>query len=131
MLVEKKSTRRFAKVEAGGKGFNLYRLSNAGVRVPGWKVLGKRHFEIFLSANDLEKKINELVLALEASEINARQCSQQISNMILACKIPVETVQLIQSAFESICAEESVGMISVRSSAADEDGGVHSFAGQL
>ncbi len=131
MLVQKTSTRYFAKKEAGGKGFNLYRLTNAGVSVPAWEVLGKRYFERFLESNKLTEKIDDYVAALEAKKMTARECSAAVSSLIVNGNIDHETAGFIRQSYAGLCKEESVQMISVRSSAADEDGGSHSFAGQL
>lgn len=128
MLVTPKSTLFFAKNEAGGKGFNLYLMSQAGLPVPEWVVFGKRYFHEFLnSANvkaELEKELDQLL----AGTITAAQAEKNILTLFEKTDLPYSVGKSLLEALSTLGADK---VFSVRSSAADEDSLAHSFAGQL
>ena len=119
MLVKRTSTQGFAKRESGGKGYNLYLLSREGFSIPEWAILGKSYYERFLDANGLRAKISGLL---------AEGCSKSIESLIIEQPINKELYEAISAAVAQIGNQAA---FSVRSSAADEDSALHSFAGQL
>ncbi|MEE9355350.1 MAG: phosphoenolpyruvate synthase [Methylococcaceae bacterium] len=127
MLVEKKSVDYFARHEAGGKGYNLYLLSNAGIQIPEWLVLGKSVFEQFTLNTDITSTITLQLNAFQAKQQTAKETSDNIQGRIIGQELSTDIKALIDSAYEKL----NQSIVSVRSSAADEDGGKHSFAGQL
>ncbi len=127
MLVTKKSTPFFAKTEAGGKGYNLYLMSQAELPVPEWVILGKRYFHQFLLENKLKPLIDEQLQKLTATEQTAAATEKNIFALIT--QAPQR--QVLETALQEASGFLGETVISVRSSAADEDGLAHSFAGQL
>ena len=122
MLVTPQSVESFVRREAGGKGYNLYRMGRLGLPVPEWVALGRGVFERF-AAGGLRDRIEGLVATLAPEEAAAR-----IEEAILAEPLPAEVADEAAQAWARV---SDGGAISVRSSAADEDGAAHSFAGQL
>ncbi len=127
MLVTVKSTEFFAKNEAGGKGFSLYQMSNAGLPIPEWVVLGKRYFADYMKTNNLENPLKEILSQFVSEAISAKICEQKVIELILA----KETTPFLEKGLDEALKYLPAAQISVRSSAADEDGTSHSFAGQL
>ena len=39
LLINKKTTKNFAKKQAGGKGYNLYLLARKGINIPTFSVI--------------------------------------------------------------------------------------------
>ncbi len=128
MLVTKTSTSFFAKNESGGKGYNLYLMSQSGLPVPEWVVLGKRHFESFLDATGLRRKIITILEDYLSGKVSGHDAESVITKLIKGTDFPDDINKLIDHGM-MILGQKT--MISVRSSAADEDGSSHSFAGQL
>lgn len=128
MLVKPNSTKSFAKNQAGGKGYNLYHLSKNGISVPEWVVVCKKEFEDFCTRQDLNSKISEITDKFLADSISADEAEVGIKSLFMNAKEDAILREIVNHAFSLISTE---GGISVRSSAADEDGSSHSFAGQL
>ena len=128
MLVTKDSTPFYAKNEAGGKGYNLYLLSSLGVPVPEWVVLGKRYFHQVLEENGLEQKLNQELELLRNSGQTALKTEENIKALFESVRFSPIFEKAIDEALKVLGAQT---MVSVRSSAADEDSQSHSFAGQL
>lgn len=128
MLVTKSSTAFFARNESGGKGYNLYLMSQSGFPVPDWVVLGKRHFESFLDGSNLRGKISDILQDFLAGKTTGKDAEEVISKLIKGTSLPSDIDELIDQGMRILGTST---MISVRSSAADEDGSAHSFAGQL
>ncbi|WP_413560577.1 phosphoenolpyruvate synthase [Bdellovibrio sp. HCB209] len=128
MLVTKKSTSLFAKNEAGGKGYNLYLMSQAGVPVPEWVVFGKRYFNDFLDTQNLRFRISTIVDQVMAGTLSPAQAEKDI----LAIFDSTAATQFLSESLDQALAQlNNASVFSVRSSAADEDSVSHSFAGQL
>ena len=127
MLVTSRSTNYFAKSESGGKGYNLYLMTNAGLPVPEWVVFGKKYFYDFLKTHQLENKLNEILNKFINAEISAKDCESSICELILS----QNTTKLMRQSLDEALTLLPKGVFSVRSSASDEDGLSHSFAGQL
>ena len=128
MLVTKSSTNFFAKNESGGKGFNLYLMTQSGFPVPEWVVLGKRHFDSFLDASKLRSRIISIMEDFLIGKTSGKEAEAVITKLIMGTDLPDDIDKLIDEGMKILGPET---MISVRSSAADEDGSSHSFAGQL
>lgn len=128
MLVTKESTSFFAKNEAGGKGYNLFLMSKTGFPVPEWVVLGKRHFESFLEATKLSGRIEVILNEFLSGKTTGKETEDVITKLIKSASLPDDIDKLIDHGMKTLGQST---MISVRSSAADEDGSAHSFAGQL
>jgi phosphohistidine swiveling domain-containing protein len=123
MLITPRSTVAYAQREAGGKGYNLYRMGNAGFPVPAWIVLGAGVFKAFVK-DGLGDAITE-VLQREEQDVDA--AAARIHALITEAPWPAEVEQAAREAYRSLGAE----VISVRSSAVEEDSPRFSFAGQL
>lgn len=127
MLVTQFSTNQFAKSEAGGKGYNLYLMSQSGLKVPEWVVFGKRYFREFCDANDITNGVNLILNELSAGSISSTAAEEKIKNVFINGKHTETLLQSLETALQNL----PKGMFSVRSSASDEDSSAHSFAGQL
>ncbi len=128
MLVTKKSTNFFAKNESGGKGYNLYLMTEAGIPVPEWIVFGKRYFHEFLNQRHLGDRLLAEVEAYSRGNQTALVTEKNITTLF---ESEAATDFLIKAVGEALTILGSDKIFSVRSSAADEDSISHSFAGQL
>src|SRR4030066_1434231 len=128
MLVLENSSEYFARNESGGKGYNLYLMQQEGIAVPDWAILGKSVYASFMQKSGILHAINKLTQAFQDGALPARQLSDAIERLIVETPLPDEIVRLVNEAYGRVGA---CGMISGRSSAVDEDGSAHSFAGQL
>ncbi|WP_374033917.1 phosphoenolpyruvate synthase [Bdellovibrio bacteriovorus] len=128
MLVTPKSTLFFAKNEAGGKGFNLYLMSQAGLPVPEWVVFGKRYFHEFLQSADVKSRLEGILDRLLRQELTPAQAEKEVLNLFESTPLPAIVETSLDEALRSLGSDK---VFSVRSSAADEDSLSHSFAGQL
>jgi pyruvate,water dikinase len=127
MIVTAKSTPFFSRSEAGGKGYNLYEMSRAGLPVPPWVVFGKRFFKEFLSTHDLQTELDNLLEAFMVGTLSAKDCEQKITKLFES----KSATPFLEKHLKQALALLPSGEFSVRSSASDEDGASHSFAGQL
>lgn len=127
LLVTPESTPAFARREAGGKGWNLFRLSRRGLPVPDWRVLGRRAFEAFLGEEVVEAEVAAALAACEAGEATAEETAAAVAGLFAVTPLPEAVQRQVEEAFGAL----GGGPLAVRSSAADEDGALHSFAGQL
>ncbi|MFT6603627.1 MAG: pyruvate,water dikinase, partial [Bacteriovoracaceae bacterium] len=123
LLISENSERNYASRNAGGKGFNLYVMTKAGLNVPKWVVLGSDTFDNFKRLSRIEEEFK----AIEQSQKPPKEKASAIEDLILKTPLPKEVKDFISKAFSDL----SRNLISVRSSALDEDGSSHSFAGQL
>ncbi len=123
LLISENSERNYASRNAGGKGFNLYVMTKAGLKVPKWVVLGSDTFDNFKSLSGIEEEFKNI----EESDRTAKEMAAAIEELILKTPLPKAVEEFISKSFKDL----SRDLISVRSSALDEDGSSHSFAGQL
>jgi phosphohistidine swiveling domain-containing protein len=123
LLISEKSTRNYASRNAGGKGFNLYVMTKAGLNVPKWVVLGPDTFDSFKELSGINEKFKEL----EEGPLPPKEMASTIEELILQTPLPKVIEDFISTSFKAL----DRSLISVRSSALDEDGSSHSFAGQL
>lgn len=128
MLVTKNSTHFFAKNESGGKGFNLYLMTKAGIPVPEWVVFGRRYFQDFVNSAGIHQDLYQLVEKFIHGHATAKETESAIEALFAENNTTELLSKSIREALKSL-GEDKV--YSVRSSAADEDGLSHSFAGQL
>ncbi len=123
-IVSEKSSDSFARHQAGGKGYNLYRLTQAGLPVPTWIVLGQNFFSRAIQDSQLALTIEEI---LKNCNGDFKRAEQQIEKLFVGSSFSIELEKILTQAYQHLgdC------LISVRSSAIDEDSAGHSFAGQL
>ena len=124
LTVSSDSTEHFARSQSGGKGYNLYLLSSLGLKVPNFVTLPPMFFESFKDGSAIESVIAE---TLQNADLTLLQCSEKISDLIMKRQMPSSVTEQIKAAYKDL----GQALISVRSSAHDEDGAMHSFAGQL
>ncbi len=122
LLITPESLGPYVRSRAGGKGANLHTMTKAGLHVPEWFVLPTTAFENFIKQKNLTEFIEQ------ALNKGHKEAEKLIEAKFLESKMPEDLAALIVSNWES---RLDRSMISVRSSAADEDGSSHSFAGQL
>ncbi len=118
----------------GGKNASLgemiSNLSNLGVSVPGGFATTAAAYREFLRADDLDKKINQLLVALDVDDIDAlSSAGAQIRNWILEAPLPQGLTDSIGSAWREMSNGQDI-TVAVRSSATAEDLPDASFAGQ-
>ncbi|NOT80640.1 MAG: phosphoenolpyruvate synthase [Bacteriovoracaceae bacterium] len=122
--VTTKSTHYFAKKESGGKGHNLYLLGSNGINVPEFITLPPQYFEEFKKQSGITDYLQNILLD---SHLSMLDVSEKIRIKISETKMPESIFEEIKRAYEYL----NKNLISVRSSAHDEDSALHSFAGQL
>jgi len=124
-LITTESTLNYAQANAGGKGLNLYKMANKGLNVPKFVVLPPDAFEQYC----IQSGIKEKIISTLESDLGFLEKSETIEKLILEAswdQAP-QVLELIEQGFNRL----GSSCLSVRSSALDEDGGGHSFAGQL
>ncbi len=124
LVVDLNSTYHFAKKESGGKGFNLYLLKSNKFNVPTFLTLPPHFFEYFKKVTKIDDYIENIFLDPHLSLL---EISEKIKIKILDHELPKE----LESQLEVIYQKFNKSLISIRSSAHDEDSAIHSFAGQL
>jgi pyruvate,water dikinase len=120
----------------GGKnasiGEMIVSLSDAGVTTPGGFATTADAYRRFLSANDLDVKIGDLVGSIDIEDVvELASVGERIRKMIEAAELPHDLERAIRRAFHEM--DESVPgqlAVAVRSSATAEDLPDASFAGQ-
>jgi len=128
MLVLPTSTESFARREAGGKGFNLYRMSALGLPVPPFAVLGRRFFDRYLASSSLGERLAELLRGVAAARVAPEEAEARVRGWMEETPLGAELQDWVERAYDAVGRGET---IAVRSSAADEDSRAFSFAGQL
>ncbi|MDE5885681.1 MAG: hypothetical protein K2H29_11490 [Oscillospiraceae bacterium] len=111
----------YTKEQIGGKAFHLAHLRSLDVNVPKWIVLSCDFFYRFLG----DKRAQYTRLLEEYSEENRQNLVDLIEHTEFSAELQDEIREKIQANF---LPEDR---LAVRSSAADEDGNRHSFAGML
>ena len=118
------STFNFSERFAGGKGHQLYLLKKNKLPVPDFFVLGHNLFSETLKAAEREELF---IQTFQSSELSAKEKEQWFEKEIMA----LEFNDTFEAQFDRAYAPFKEKLVSVRSSAADEDGSAHSFAGML
>jgi pyruvate,water dikinase len=109
----------------GGKTTNLYRLSRCGLDVPRWAAVGTDAFRHYLQVTGIDAKVRGLTASMSNAdlEVLAREVAQEIESAEVDPRVRV----MIEAAYREVGA----GAVAVRSSGAEEDQEVRSFAGQF
>ncbi len=118
----------------GGKNASLgemiSNLSNLGVTVPGGFATTAAAYRDFLSAGDLDKRINGILDKLDVDDIDAlASAGEQIRSWILDTPLPQQLMEDINTAWAEMSDGKDI-TVAVRSSATAEDLPDASFAGQ-
>jgi len=118
----------------GGKNASLgemiNNLSSLGVSVPGGFATTALAYRDFLHANDLNRKISDLLGDLDVDDIDAlTDAGKTIREAIMASRLPDKLMQRIESAWSEMSDGQDIA-VAVRSSATAEDLPDASFAGQ-
>jgi pyruvate,water dikinase len=122
--------------QVGGKNASLGEmmsgLAAAGIRVPGGFATTAQAFREFLSANSLDKRIEECVKKLDTNDVKALEASgAEIRSRILKASFPVAFEREIRTKYQELTSQTSTETsFAVRSSATAEDLPEASFAGQ-
>jgi pyruvate,water dikinase len=121
----------------GGKnaslGEMLQNLTSLGVNIPDGFVITVDGYYEFISFNNLEKDINEIVAEIDYDNIESlRRGALQVRQLILNGKFPVAVSEEIIDSYKRISKEYNQDFtdVAVRSSATAEDLPDASFAGQ-
>ncbi|HIE38392.1 MAG TPA: hypothetical protein EYP77_04870 [Anaerolineae bacterium] len=107
--------------QAGGKGYALARLRRAGFPVPPGFVVTTDAYRAFVAANGLER-----LLADALAEDDPAAASACVRAAFQGAEMPPAVAAAVDRAYRVL----GTGPVAVRSSAAAEDGGRASFAGQ-
>jgi phosphohistidine swiveling domain-containing protein len=122
------SGRRMRAAEVGGKAHGLFRLYQAGFRVPPWFVLARHAFRVV--ANGTQSRIDACIGTIDYTRRESiRNAAKQIADLIRRMDIPDNLTRDL-NALRSRVIDNGMN-VSVRSSAIGEDSSAHSFAGQL
>jgi len=118
----------------GGKNASLgemiSNLHSLGVRVPGGFATTAAAYRDFLAVNELDKKINELLVGLDVDDIAAlTKAGQSIRGWINEAELPDRLTDEIRIAWNEMSGGKDIA-VAVRSSATAEDLPDASFAGQ-
>ena len=118
----------------GGKNASLgemiSNLSDLGVTVPGGFATTSAAYRDFLSADQLDKRINATLDGLNVDDIQALSAAgKSIREWILAAALPERLTEDVRTAWEEMSGGKDIA-VAVRSSATAEDLPDASFAGQ-
>ncbi len=122
--------------QVGGKNASLGEmisgLSAPGIRIPGGFATTAQAFREFLSANGLDRRIDERLKKLDTNDVAAlAACGAEIREWILKASFPNEVEQEIRAKYQELTSHTSTETsFAVRSSATAEDLPEASFAGQ-
>src|ERR671915_289101 len=119
---------RMADLErVGGKNASLGEmisgLAAAGIRVPGGFATTAQAYREFLSANGLDRKIEDCVRKADIKNVSSlAACGAQIRSWILAQPFPVDFEREIRAKYQELTkTTSSDASFAVRSSATAED----------
>ena len=104
-------------VSYGGKANSLIKLKEKNFNIPKFFVIDSDTYKTFLEQNSLLEKITQCIQDKEISIIK---------DLIMNCEFSIEQKENIKSKFNEL----GLDLVSVRSSASNEDGKEKSFAGQ-
>jgi rifampicin phosphotransferase len=107
---------------AGGKARALALAMRGGLPVPPWVVLAASAFDASAVANGIAARTvpDHFLRVIEGGEA---------PKLLRTLELAPEVLHEVTAALEQLCADGA--LLAVRSSASDEDGPEHSFAGQL
>jgi pyruvate,water dikinase len=118
----------------GGKAWGLAALAGAGVRVPAWLVVPADALAEHLDALGLTERVGAELARLAAwrgAEPDARREAARAARALAPALAPLAPDAALAAALADAVRALGPGPFAVRSSAAGEDGGRHSFAGQF
>jgi pyruvate,water dikinase len=124
--------------KVGGKNASLGEMYNQltpfGIAIPNGFAVTADGYRLFRKENNIEKELNELLLALDLKTYaNLPEIGQKARKLILAASIPASIQNEIQAAYQLLSKQigtENLG-VAVRSSATAEDLPTASFAGRM
>lgn len=121
----------------GGKTASLgemySKLTKKGVIIPNGFAITAEAYRFFLKENNLNKKIKDLLMGLDAKNIrDLKRVGAKIRQIILSAEMPWELTREIKEAYRELAKQIGPGKlaVAVRSSATAEDLPNASFAGQ-
>ncbi|WP_432666626.1 PEP/pyruvate-binding domain-containing protein [Wukongibacter baidiensis] len=106
----------------GGKGHNLSKMYNCGLKVPNGFVITSKAYDAYIDRNNLKSKITEIL----AGDISSLDKSKAIKNMFVKDKMTNDLIDQLKEAFRKLSSHG----VAVRSSSTVEDLPGMSFAGQ-
>ena len=113
---------------AGGKGASLGEMTNAKILVPEGFVVLSSAFDGFLTENDLDKKIEKILEAMDYEKNNqVDNASKKIRKLIQKTEFSKVIAREIKKEFKKL----DTKYVAVRSSATAEDSSFASWAGEL
>lgn len=124
-ILTRESTPAEIEKLAGGKGRHLFMLTDAGLDVPPWAILGIDVFQRIRSRHGLDPRIDALLDGLTPEAANER--AGEIEQLILGLELDETTLGLVAQALDHI----GEGAVAVRSSGGEEDSRRLSYAGQF
>lgn len=130
MLVLKESTESFARRQAGGKGYNLYLMTRLGLPVPEWAVVSRTTYERFLDQTGIRARLEDVLGRFSQGALTASDAEKEARELMVNAPMPGAISRVVAQAYE-VVNPDGAALVSVRSSAADEDSAAYSFAGQL
>jgi pyruvate,water dikinase len=121
----------------GGKNASLgemiKNLSGAGIRIPGGFIITVNGYKEFIRANQLDKKIRELVAGIDYANVESlRRAGLEVRQLIRNARFPASLSEEIAAAYLGLSRKygQERTDVAVRSSATAEDLPDASFAGQ-
>lgn len=125
------SAQTLNELQPGGKARNLIRLSELGFRVPPFFVIPASAFHYVVEQSpEIQTAIRKVVDATDGER--GKPC-EELRNLIADCQWPEQLTSDFGGAYERLAergaSQEKRCLVAVRSSATDEDGVDHSFAG--
>jgi len=128
ILPSQTPVKRVRAREAGGKGWNLFRLHHGGFPVPPFCVISSRIFDQAL--RPVRKTIEAAVGSVDFDDRESvERASLRARELILGTEIAPAFRRELESALTRSFA--SGALLAVRSSVVGEDSAEHSFAGQM
>ena len=113
----------------GGKGMSLAKMINAGLPVPDGFHVTTEAYRQFVSANNLQDRINATLQAVDVSRPSTLEtASETINGLFARAEIPGDLANAIVNAYATLPGSNPA--VAVRSSATAEDLPDASFAGQ-
>jgi rifampicin phosphotransferase len=110
--------------EIGGKAYGLYELKKIGIRVPVWATVTCSLFK------EVCRDDSQLSNLLELENIEPREKARKVREYLLGVKLEGANRDILRKVWDKI-SSGGKRPVAVRSSAADEDSKVLSFAGQM
>ncbi|MGV9673329.1 PEP/pyruvate-binding domain-containing protein [Gordonia sp. NPDC003504] len=109
----------------GGKAGGLRLLSESGLQVPDWIVLGTDVFDLVVLETGLASGLHRLRTATELDD--ALVVAADVRDEIIHCALSADVSEVIRQAYSRV----GGSAVAVRSSMAGEDGEYRSYAGQF